>query len=70
MAADYGLVILNGSVMDPETMLDAELTAGVKDGKIAIITKDAITGDETIDATGDVVRPGLTPTSAPWTGFP
>jgi len=34
MAADYDLVILNGRVMDPETMLDATLNVGVKDGKI------------------------------------
>jgi len=59
MAADYDLVILNGRVMDPETMLDAQLNVGVKDGKIAIITKDAISGDETIDATGHVVAPGF-----------
>jgi len=59
MAADYDLVILNGRVMDPETMLDAVLNVGVKDGKIAIITKEKITGKETIDATGHVVAPGL-----------
>jgi len=34
MATDYDLVILNGRVMDPETMLDATLNVGVKDGKI------------------------------------
>jgi len=59
MAADYDLVILNGRVMDPETMLDAVLNVGVKDGKSAIITKEKITGKETIDATGHVVAPGL-----------
>jgi len=61
MAADYDLVILNGRVMDPETMLDAKLNVGVKEGRIAIIaiiTKEQITGDETIDATGHVVAPG------------
>jgi len=59
MAADYDLVILNGRVMDPETMLDATLNVGVKDGAIAVITKDTITGKEAIDATGHVVAPGL-----------
>jgi predicted amidohydrolase YtcJ len=58
-AQDYDLVILNGRVMDPETMLDATLNVGVKDGRIAVITKDAITGSETIDATGLVVAPGF-----------
>jgi len=59
VAADYDLVILNGRVIDPETMLDAAMNVGVKDGTIAIITKDTITGTETIDATGLVVAPGL-----------
>ena len=56
MAADYDLVILNGRVMDPETMLDATLNVGVKDGKIAVITKDTIAGKETIDAKGRVTQ--------------
>jgi N-acyl-D-amino-acid deacylase len=59
MSADYDLVILNGRVMDPETMLDAKLNVGVKDGRIAVITRDAITGDENIDAKGLVVAPGF-----------
>jgi len=59
VAADYDLVILNGRVIDPETMLDATLNVGVKDGTIAIITKDTITGAETIDARGLVVAPGF-----------
>jgi len=59
MAADYDLVILNGRVMDPETMLDATLNVGVKDGRIAVITEEKITGKETIDATGHVAAPGF-----------
>ena len=39
MAADYDLVINNGRVMDPETKYDAVANVGVKDGKIAVITK-------------------------------
>jgi N-acyl-D-amino-acid deacylase len=58
-AQDYDLVILNGRVMDPETMLDATLNVGVKDGKIAVITKKQIKGKETIDAKGLVVAPGF-----------
>ena len=56
-AEDFDLVILNGRVMDPETMYDAVANVGVKDGRIAVITKDKITGKETIDATGHVVVP-------------
>ena len=62
-AEDFDLVILNGRVMDPETMYDAVANVGVKDGRIAVITQDKIkgyfflSGKETIDATGHVVVP-------------
>jgi dihydroorotase-like cyclic amidohydrolase len=58
-AQEFDVVILNGRVMDPETNYDAVANVGVKDGKIAVITKDKITGRETIDATGHVVAPGF-----------
>ena len=59
MAMDYDLVIKNGRVMDPETMYDSVANVGIKDGRIAVITKNEITGKETIDATGHVVAPGF-----------
>jgi cytosine/adenosine deaminase-related metal-dependent hydrolase len=59
VAADYDLVINNGRIMDPETMYDAVANVGIKDGQIAVITKDKITGKETIDAKGLVVAPGF-----------
>ncbi|MHC4346318.1 MAG: amidohydrolase family protein [Planctomycetota bacterium] len=55
----YDLVILNGRVMDPETMLDAMLNVGVKDGKIAVVTTKSIKGKETINAKAHVVAPGF-----------
>ncbi|MBD0404130.1 aminoacylase [Flammeovirga sp. EKP202] len=58
-AQDYDLVILNGRVMDPETMLDRVLNVGVKDGNITIITPNDIQGEKTIDAEGLVVAPGF-----------
>jgi hypothetical protein len=58
-AKDYDLVILNGRVMDPETKLDAVRNVGIKDGKIAKITKSKISGKQTIDASGHVVAPGF-----------
>ena len=58
-AEKYDLVILGGRVMDPETMFDAVRNVGVKDSKIAIITKDKISGKETIKAQGHVVAPGF-----------
>jgi len=59
MAADYDLVINNGRVMDPETKYDQVANVGIKDGKIGVITKDKISGKETIDAKGLVVAPGF-----------
>ncbi|EAV43529.1 D-glutamate deacylase [Stappia aggregata IAM 12614] len=58
-AQNYDLVINNGRVMDPETNFDGVRNVGIKDGKIAAITEDAIQGDETIDASGHVVAPGF-----------
>ena len=58
-AQDYDLVINGGRVMDPETMYDGIANVGIKSGKIAAITKDKITGKETINATGLVVAPGF-----------
>ncbi len=59
VAANYDLVINNGRVIDPETNYDAVANVGVKDGLIAVITKDKIKGKETIDAKGLVVAPGF-----------
>ena len=59
MAADYDLVINNGRVMDPETQFDDVANIGIKDGRIAAITKQKINGSETINANGLVVAPGF-----------
>jgi len=58
-ADDLDVVILNGRVIDPETHLDAVQNVGVKDGRIAVITKEKIEGKKSIDATGYVVAPGF-----------
>ncbi len=59
VAAEYDLVINNGQVMDPETMLNEVLNVGIKDGIIAKITPDEIHGAKTIDAKGHVVTAGF-----------
>ena len=58
-AQDYDLVINNGRVMDPETMYDDIANVGIKGDRIVAITKEKITGKETIDAKGHVVAPGF-----------
>jgi len=58
-AQTYDLVINNGRVMDPETMLDSVANVGISDGRIQVITQERITGRETINARGLVVAPGF-----------
>ena len=55
----HDLVILNGRVMDPETDFDAVRNVGIRDGLIVTITDQALSGNETIDATGHVVTAGF-----------
>lgn len=55
----YDLVIENGRVIDPETNLDAVRNIGIRQGRIVIITEEALEGIETIDARGLVVAPGF-----------
>lgn len=59
MNAEYDRVILGGRVIDPESNLDAVLNIGIRDGRIAVITEEAIRGRDTIDASGLVVSPGF-----------
>jgi N-acyl-D-aspartate/D-glutamate deacylase len=57
--AIYDRVILGGRVIDPESNLDAVRNIGLLDGRIAVITTQAIHGRDTIDARGLVVAPGF-----------
>jgi N-acyl-D-aspartate/D-glutamate deacylase len=61
VAADdpYDVVIVNGRVMDPESGLDAVRNVGLRGGKIAAISAEAMAGRRTIDAKGLVVAPGF-----------
>ena len=65
-AQDYDLVINNGRVMDPETSYDAVANVGIKNGRIVAITNEAISGKQSIDATGHVVAPGFIDTHFHW----
>jgi hypothetical protein len=66
VAQTYDVVILNGRVMDPETLYDGIANVGIKDGRIAVVTKDRISGRETIEAKGQVVAPGFIDTHYHW----
>jgi N-acyl-D-aspartate/D-glutamate deacylase len=55
----YDRVILGGHVMDPASNLDAVRNIGLRDGRIAVITTQAIRGRDTVDARGLVVAPGF-----------
>lgn len=58
-AAPYDRVILGGRVMDPASGLDAVRNVGILDGRIAVITTEAVRGRDTVDARGLVVAPGF-----------
>jgi N-acyl-D-aspartate/D-glutamate deacylase len=58
-AQQYDLVIEGGRVMDPETGLDAVRNVGIRDGKIARISVEPLSGRRTIHASGLVVAPGF-----------
>lgn len=58
-AQQYDLVLDGGRVMDPETGLDAVRNVGIRDGKIARITAEPLSGNRVIHAAGLVVAPGF-----------
>ena len=55
----YDIVLANGRVIDPETKLDAVRNVGIKDGKVAAVSPDALKGQVVVDATGLIVAPGF-----------
>src|SRR5687767_2297837 len=57
--ASYDRVILGGHVMDPASGLNAVRNIGLLDGRIAVITTEALRGGDTVEARGLVVAPGF-----------
>ncbi len=55
----YDLVIEGGRVMDPETGLDGVRNVGIRDGKIARVTTEELSGRRVVHAAGLVVAPGF-----------
>src|SRR5687767_10179397 len=58
-AQPYDVVIAGGRVMDPESGLDAVRHVGIRDGKIAAISEQPLTGKIILQAAGRVVAPGF-----------
>jgi N-acyl-D-aspartate/D-glutamate deacylase len=58
-ARTYDLVIQNGRVIDPESGLDAVRSVGIRNGRIAAVSRGALQGRAVIDARGLVVAPGF-----------
>jgi len=58
-AQQYDLVLEGGRVMDPETAFDAVRNVGIRDGKIARISAEPLSGRRIIHAAGLVVAPGF-----------
>jgi len=57
--AVYDLVLANGRVMDPDSGLDAVRQIGIREGRIAVVSEEPLTGKETLDVAGLVVAPGF-----------
>jgi len=58
-AAVYDLVIRNGRVIDPESGLDAVRSLGIRNGRIAAVSRAPLSGRRVIEARGLVVAPGF-----------
>jgi N-acyl-D-aspartate/D-glutamate deacylase len=58
-AQQYDIVLEGGRVMDPETNVDAVRNVGIRDGKIARISDQTLSGKRVIHAAGLIVAPGF-----------
>ena len=52
-------LIKGGRILDPAQDLDARADLVIEDGRIAVITKEPVQADRTIDASGLMVTPGF-----------
>lgn len=58
-AERFDVVIVGGTVMDPESGLNAVRNVGIRYGKIAALSQERLVGDRIIEAKGLVVAPGF-----------
>lgn len=59
LGAEYDLVIANGRVMDPASGTDMIAHVGIRDDRIAAISRTPLEGRRVLDASGLVVAPGF-----------
>jgi dihydroorotase len=59
LADDYDLVISNGRVMNPANGLDSVRNIGIRDGRIAALSREPLDGARSVDVSGHVVAPGF-----------
>lgn len=59
LAAQFDVVIAGGRVMDPESGLNAVRHIGIRDGRIAAISDQPLSGKTVIQAAGRIVAPGF-----------
>ena len=57
--APFDVVITGGTVVDPETNLQAIRNVGIRGGKIAVISTAPLPGRKTVNAKGLIVAPGF-----------
>src|SRR6476661_3794290 len=58
-AQQFDLVLEGGRVMDPETGVDSQRNVGIRNGRIARISSEPLSGHRVISAAGLVVAPGF-----------
>jgi N-acyl-D-aspartate/D-glutamate deacylase len=58
-AQQFDFVLEGGRVMDPETGLDAVRNVGVRNGKIARVSSEPLSGRRVIPSSGLIVAPGF-----------
>lgn len=55
----YDYVIKNGTIIDPKNKRSTVANMGISDGKISVITRENIDGENILNATGKIVCPGI-----------
>jgi len=58
-AQQYDVVLEGGRIMDPETGMNAVRNVGIRDGKIARISSEGLSGRRVVHAAGLIVAPGF-----------